>query len=55
MFKIKRTIQNLEKTPPEQRRLIYSNLIKFAELHSTKVRLGLYAPADVGAPEIAHF
>ena len=46
LFKIKRTIQNLEKTEPEQRRGIYANLIKFAELHPTKVRLGVYAPAE---------
>ena len=46
LFRIKRTIQNLEKTPPEQRRGVYANLIKFAELHPTKVRLGVYAPAE---------
>ena len=46
LFKIKRTIQNLEKTEPEQRRGIYANLIQFAELHPTKVRLGVYAPAE---------
>jgi site-specific DNA recombinase len=46
LFKIKRTIQNLEKTPEEQRRGVYSNLIKFAELHPTKIRLGVYAPTE---------
>jgi site-specific DNA recombinase len=44
LFRIRRTIQNLERTPVEDRRGIYGNLIKFAELHPTKVRLGLYAP-----------
>jgi site-specific DNA recombinase len=29
LFRIKRTIQNLEKAPPEQRRGIYASLIKF--------------------------
>lgn len=45
LFRIRRTIANLEKTPTEDQRPIYANLIKFAELHPTKVRLGLYAPA----------
>lgn len=45
LFRIRRTIANLEKTPTEEQRPIFSNLIKFAELHPTKVRLGLYAPA----------
>lgn len=44
LFRIKRTIQNLERTPVEKRRGIYAKLIKFAELHPTKVRLGLKAP-----------
>jgi DNA invertase Pin-like site-specific DNA recombinase len=44
LFRIKRTVQNLEKAPIEQRRGIYANLIKFAELHPTKVKLGVYAP-----------
>jgi site-specific DNA recombinase len=46
LFKIKRTIQNLEKTPVDQRREVYANLIQFAELHPTKIRLGVYAPAE---------
>jgi hypothetical protein len=44
LFKIRRTVQNLEKAPIEKRKAIYGNLIKFAELHSTKVRMGVYAP-----------
>lgn len=44
ILKIKRTIANLEKAPVELRRPVYSNLIKFAELHPTKIRLGLFAP-----------
>jgi site-specific DNA recombinase len=42
--KIERTIQSLEKTPVEKRRPLYANLIEFAELHPTKIRVGLYAP-----------
>ncbi|MCB0412115.1 MAG: recombinase family protein, partial [Bdellovibrionales bacterium] len=44
IFRLKRTINALEKTPAEDRRPIYSNLIKFAELHPKKIRLGIYAP-----------
>lgn len=44
MFRVRRTIMNLEKTPVEARRPIFSNLIKFAELYPTKIRLGVYAP-----------
>src|SRR5690606_2796310 len=47
LFRIRRTIANLERTPVELQRPIYANLIKFAELKSTKVRLGLFAPAHV--------
>ena len=45
LFKVKRAIANLEEAPVEDRRPIYSNLIKFAELYPTKIRLGVYAPA----------
>ena len=34
----------LEKTPVELRRPIYSNVIKFAELYPTKIRMALFAP-----------
>jgi hypothetical protein len=46
LFKIKRTIQNLENTPVDQRREVYANLIQFAELYPTKIRLGVYAPTE---------
>ncbi len=59
LFRIRRAINNLENTPVENRRPIFSNLIKFAELYPTKIRLGVYAPATrdgsctvtSGAPE----
>src|SRR5262249_47039493 len=54
LFRIRRTIANLERTPPEQRRPVYANLIKFAELKPTNVRLGLYAPAGSGTSENAN-
>ena len=44
--KIKRTIEKLELTPIELRKPIYSNLIKFAELYPTKIKVGVYAPTE---------
>lgn len=51
LFRIKRVINNLEKAPVEDRRPIYANLIKFAELHPTKIRMGVYAPTERHASE----
>jgi DNA invertase Pin-like site-specific DNA recombinase len=45
LFRVKRAINSLEKTPVEDRRPIFANLIKFAEVYPTKIRLGVYAPA----------
>ena len=42
--KLKRTIAKLELTPVENRKPLYSNLIEFAEIHPTKIRVGLHAP-----------
>lgn len=42
--KLKRTIARLEDVPVENRRSLYSNLIEFAEIHPTKIRVGLNAP-----------
>ncbi len=42
--KLKRIIVRLEETPTENRRPLYSNLIEFAEIHPTKIRVGLNAP-----------
>lgn len=44
MTKLKRTLARLEETPVEKRRALYSNVIQFAEVHPTKIRLGVYAP-----------
>ena len=44
LFRLKRAINALEMTPIEDRRPIYANLVKFAELHAMKIRLGIYAP-----------
>ena len=46
LFRVRRAINNLEKVSVETRRPIFSNLIKFAELYPTKIRLGVYAPTD---------
>lgn len=55
-------IANLEKTPIEERKPIYQNVIKFAEIHANKVKLGLYAPTkgmagpdDLKATGTEHF
>ncbi len=42
--KLRSTISRLEETPTENRRPLYSNLIEFAEIHPTKIRVGLKAP-----------
>ncbi|MFN8790964.1 MAG: recombinase family protein [Bdellovibrionales bacterium] len=42
--KIKGITARLEETPIENRRPLYSNLIQFAELHTTKIRVGVIAP-----------
>lgn len=42
--KLKRTVARLEDVPVENRRSLYSNLIEFAEIHPTKIRVGLNAP-----------
>ena len=43
--KIQTTIAHLEQTPAERGRPLYSNLIEFAEIHPTKLRVGVIAPA----------
>lgn len=42
--KIKNTVAKLDETPVESRRPLYSNLIQFAELHPTKIKVGVIAP-----------
>ena len=42
--KLKRIVQSLSNTPLEKRRALYGTLIEFAEIHPTKIRVGLKAP-----------
>ncbi|MGE0764786.1 MAG: recombinase zinc beta ribbon domain-containing protein [Bdellovibrionales bacterium] len=42
--KIKNTVAKLEETSVESRRPLYTNLIQFAELHPTKIKVGVIAP-----------
>ncbi len=42
--KLTRVVAHLEKTTVDTRESIYQNVIKFAEIHQRKVRIGLYAP-----------
>ena len=46
LFRVRRTIAHLEKVPVEDQRPIFENLIKFAEVHPKKLRLGVYAPKE---------
>lgn len=52
VHKVKRAIENLEKTPIEKRRAIYKNLIKFAEVHPLKVKIGIYAPVVTSSTSV---
>lgn len=45
-LKIERAIDSLESAPADLKRPIYSNMIKFAELHPTKIRMGVLAPTE---------
>jgi site-specific DNA recombinase len=42
--KLMRIVAKLELTPVENRKPLYSNLIEFAEIYPSKIRVGLYAP-----------
>lgn len=46
LFRVRRALRNLESMPPEQQRTVYAQVIQFAELHPTKVKLGVYAPTQ---------
>lgn len=42
--KIQQVLANLEQAPKELRRPVFTNLVKFIEIHPTKIKMGLYAP-----------
>lgn len=42
--KIERTLKNLESAPKEKQRPIFTNLVKFIEIHPMKIKIGMYAP-----------
>lgn len=42
--KIERTLKNLEAAPKEKQRPIFTNLVKFIEIHPMKIKIGMYAP-----------
>ncbi len=48
--RIEYAIKHLQEAPKEKHREVFDNVIQFAEIHSTKIRLGVYAsgPADFG-------
>ena len=41
--KIERTLNNLENAPKEKQRPIFTNLVKFIEIHPMKIKIGMYA------------
>ena len=43
--KIERSLRNLENVPKEKQRMIFTNLVKFIEIHPMKIKIGMYAPA----------
>lgn len=51
--RIKRTVYQLEKTPPEHQRALFENVIQFAEFHPTLIRLGIFS-ATVGSPTLSN-
>ena len=42
--RIRSTIERLDLAPVEKQRPIFGNLIKFVEIHSMKIKMGIYAP-----------
>ncbi len=43
--KIERTLKHLENAPKEKQRPVFTNLVKFIEIHPMKIKIGLYAPS----------
>ena len=43
--KIERTLKQLENAPKEKQRPIFTNLVKFIEIHPMKIKIGMYAPS----------
>lgn len=52
LARVQYAIRNLSEAPKEKHREVFENVIQFAEIHSTKIRLGVYA---AGSPEGANF
>ncbi len=42
--KIERTLKNLDQVSKEKQRPIFTNLVKFIEIHPMKIKIGMYAP-----------
>lgn len=47
--RVQEAVEALQTAPIGKQRPIFANVIHFAELHPTKVRLGLYAPLAMRA------
>lgn len=46
--RIEYAIKHLQKAPKEKHREVFDNVIQFAEVHSTKIRLGVYGSGPTG-------
>jgi hypothetical protein len=44
--KIKQTLNKIENLPKEKQRSLFSNVVKFIEIHPMKIKIGLYAPVQ---------
>ena len=42
--KIERVLKNIEQAPKEKQRPIFTNLVKFIEIHPMKIKICIYAP-----------
>jgi site-specific DNA recombinase len=51
LARVQYAIKHLSEAPKEKHREVFENVIQFAEIHSTKIRLGVYA---AGSPEGAN-
>ncbi len=45
-IKIENALKNLKNLPTEKQRPIFTNLVKFVEIHPMKIKIGLYAPTQ---------
>ena len=42
-LRVQRAIKRIDEAPKEKQREVFSNLLQFIEIHTTKIKLGVYA------------